>query len=312
MAGTKFGHADRQVTIGLQALVEDLHVAGTIHRLDGERLLLVGDLRHKHVFAVLCPVARTLPQGAIQQHRGLHLDIVVLLDLAADVGLQRAPERMTLGMPEDLTGGFLLNVEEVHLAADLAMVALLRFLDAMEVVVELLLVAPGGAINALQLRVLRVTTPVSARNLGQLERCADLRRRHEMRAAAEVVPVAVIVDPDLLIRRQILDDLRLVLFTEPQEVGHSFVAVPNSAPRRQVLLDKLSHLGLDARQVFGREWLVAGEIIEESVLDVRADRDLRAREQGLDRLGQKMRGVMTNEVECVDAFAGDNLDLCIG
>jgi hypothetical protein len=84
----------------------------------------------------------------------------------------------------------LLEVEQVHLRAQPAVVALGGFLKAGEVRVELLLVEPAGAVDARELRVLLVAAPVGAGNAHQLERLrVELAGGGEMRAAAHVVPV---------------------------------------------------------------------------------------------------------------------------
>ncbi len=57
----ELGEADRQLAVGALAVVEDLDVAGAVHRLDGQGLALVG-LADEHVGVELLPVARTLPQ----------------------------------------------------------------------------------------------------------------------------------------------------------------------------------------------------------------------------------------------------------
>ena len=165
VARAELGHADRQIAIGLEALIEDLHVAGAVHRLDGQCLLLVLDFGEEHVLAILRPVPRTLPQRAVQQHRCLHLLIVAHRDLAPDVVFQRAIERVALRVPEHLSHGLFLHVEKVHLAPDLTMVALLRLLKAREIGLKLLRVAPRRAVDALKLRVLRVAPPIGAGDL---------------------------------------------------------------------------------------------------------------------------------------------------
>ena len=94
-------------------------------------------------------------------------------------------------MPDRL----LLQMEQVHLPADAAMVALLRLLELGEIGVELLLVGPGGAVDALQLRrCLRIAAPIGAGDLRQLEGLAELARRRQMRAAAQVEPAALAID----------------------------------------------------------------------------------------------------------------------
>ena len=60
-AGSELGHADRQVAVALQAVLEDLGVAGAVHRF--ERKLAFFALGDKHVLLVLGPMAGTFPQG---------------------------------------------------------------------------------------------------------------------------------------------------------------------------------------------------------------------------------------------------------
>jgi len=72
-------------------------------------------------------------------------------------------------MPEHHARRFFLEVEQVQALADLAVVAFLGFFAALEAARQSLAVAPGSAIDPLQLLVLRVPTPVGAGLLGQVE-----------------------------------------------------------------------------------------------------------------------------------------------
>src|SRR6185437_6212272 len=103
-------------------------------------------------------------------------------------------------------------------AADAAVVALLLLLEPHEVRVEFLGIAPGGAVDALELRVLGVAAPIRAGDLGQPEGVADLAGRLEMRSAAQVVPVAMPVDRHVLARRDALDQLGLVALAHAPEM----------------------------------------------------------------------------------------------
>ena len=97
-----------------------------------------------------------------------------------------------LGCQKTRAVGFGLEVEQVHLLADLAMVALGRLLEPHEMGVELLLVEPGGAVDPAEHRVLGVAAPIGARHPRQLERLrVELAGRGEMRPAAQVHPFAV-------------------------------------------------------------------------------------------------------------------------
>ncbi len=65
---------------------------------------------------------------------------------------------------------------------------------------------------------------------------------------------------------------------------------------------------LDRRQVLGGEGLVAGEVVEEAVVDHRADGDLGAGIELLHRLGHDMRGVVPDQRQRARIVAGDDLD----
>ena len=150
---------------------------------------LVGD--DEHVLAIFAPMARRLPLARVHDLRRLHLEIAGGVEPAAHIGLELAPDDIALGVPEDRAVRFGLEVEEVHLLADLAMVALGRLLEPDEMRVELLPVEPAGAVDARELRIVLVAAPIGARDPGQLERVGiELAGRGEMRPAAQVEPAA--------------------------------------------------------------------------------------------------------------------------
>jgi hypothetical protein len=131
VAGAELGHAQRQLAIALLADVEDLDVAGAVHRLDGQDLAL-GALAHEHGVAELLGVARLLPQALVEDLRRLDLAIAGRVQPAAHIGLQRQVQRPALGVPEHHALALFLDVEEVHGPAQLAVVAPLGFLDALQ------------------------------------------------------------------------------------------------------------------------------------------------------------------------------------
>ncbi len=149
------------------------------------------------------------------------------------------------------TGEFL-NAEEIELLAELAMVALLRFLDLGQVLVEFLLREPGCAVDALQLLVLLVALPVGAGDRKQLERL-DFRSVGEMRAAAEVDEVRA--------KRVLRKDIVGALFDELDlhRLIHLFVLLDAFRLGNQLTLVsqvfrlQFPHFGFDLLQIL-REW----------------------------------------------------------
>ncbi len=69
------------------------------------------------------------------------------------------------GMKENQTrAGQFLDAEQVELLADLAVVALLRFFQLVQVLVKIFFGKPGRAVNPLKLFVLLVAFPICAGN----------------------------------------------------------------------------------------------------------------------------------------------------
>jgi hypothetical protein len=153
-----------------------------------------------------------------------------------------------------------------------------------------------------------LASPIGARDLHQLEGIADLAGRGHVRAAAEVEPVALLVDLDLLVFRNGVDELDLEQLALVAEDFLRLLARPHLLGERLVAPDDLAHALLDRRKVFRRERLVAEEVVIEAVLDHRADRDLGAGPQRLDGLGEHMRGIVADQLERARIVAIDELD----
>ena len=211
-------------------------------------------------------------------------------------------------MPEHHARAFLLEVEEVELAAEPAVVALLGFLDLLEVSVELFLLRKRRAVDARQHRVVGIAAPIGAGHLHQLEGVADLAGRGHVRAAAEIEPVALVVDLDRLVAGNGVDQFDLEVLALVAEHLLGLLAIPHFPGEGFVARDDLAHLLLDRGKVFRRERLVAEEVVIEAVLDHRADGDLRARPQRLHGLRQHMRAVMPDQFQRARIVAGDEFD----
>ena len=170
-----------EIAVALDALAEDEDVRGAVHGFEGHQVRLAGQDRafvlaardfigdDEHVFAVLAPVAGLLPLARVHQLGGLHFLVGGGVEAAAQIGFERAPQHEALGVPEHAALRFGLEVEEVHLLADAAVIALGGFLEADQVGVELLLVEPARAVDAAEHRVRLVAAPVCAGHAGQFE-----------------------------------------------------------------------------------------------------------------------------------------------
>ena len=94
-----------------------------------EDALVLASSVDEHVLAIGLPVARGLPQRAVEHLRRVHLDIALGLLAPAHVGDERLEQRPALRMPEDRARPFFLEMEQVHLAAEAAVVAPLGLLE---------------------------------------------------------------------------------------------------------------------------------------------------------------------------------------
>ena len=118
-----------------------------------------------------------------------------------------------------------------------------------------------------------------------------------MRPDAEVDEIALAVEADLLVRRDLGDPFGLVALADAIEEGDRLVALPDLAGDRLVALDDVAHPRLDLLEVLGGERRVAGEVVIEAGLGRRAEGDLGLRIQFLDRLGHHMGGVVAQDFE---------------
>ena len=116
-----------------------------------------------------------------------------------------------------------------------------------------------------------------------------------MRATAEIHPLALLINGDLFITRQILNDLHLVVLAHIAKDFDRLVTRADDALNGQIIGGDLRHALLDFLEVFRRKVVTRRKVIIKAVLDRWPDSDLRAGEELLHRLRQQMRcGVANN------------------
>ena len=189
--------------------------------------------------------------------------------------------------------------EQLLIAADLPVVALLRLLDPVQVLLQLLLAEERGAVDALHRLVARVALPVGVRRVEQLERLQLARGRH-VRTDAEVDERLLVLDrvagDRVLTFCLLLDQLHLQRLAAAAEEPLRFLARPHLPLVRQILLRELAHLLLDQLEVLGHERPRDDEVVEEPFVGGRADPALRTRKEIGDRGGEQMRRAVAIEM----------------
>src|SRR6218665_125700 len=271
VALAELAQAQRQVPIALDALLEDDDVARAIHRFEG--VVALFRFGHEHVLAVLVPVTGFLPQALVENLWPLDLLIAVVAVHAPHVLLDLLPQRPALGMPEHGAGRMLVDVEQIELAAELAVIAFFCLFEHRQVLLQRLLAGPGRAVYALQHLVAMVAAPVRAGHLHQLEEL-QLARARDMGATAQVLERAFPVQADLFVTGDAGNDLGLVVFPQALEIGDRRIARQHPAQHRLVFGGKLGHAFLHGRQIIWRERALVRKVVIKPVVDHGADGDL--------------------------------------
>src|SRR5579864_5423968 len=285
--------AERQLAVAAQLLAEEQHVTGAVHRLHPVDLPVL-ERDQEHVLAELLPVPGGLPERLVVDERRLHLDVAAAQVLAAPHGLELVPDHHPLRVPEGGARRVLVEVEEVELLPEHAVVALARLLEPLEIRVEIVLRVERRPVDPRQLRLRRVPAPVGAGEPRQLERL-DRLRVLQVRTAAEVDEIALRVQRDVAVGG--IDELHLVRLALGLEARLRLVARDLLARPFAPLVELFLDLRLDAREIVLVDRLGEVEVVVEAVLDRRADRDLHAGVQAPHRFGEQIDRRMTEHGE---------------
>ena len=134
-------------------MVEDLNVAWAVHRFQRVdcffTCMILVHFNDEHVLLVAFPVTRFFPQLTVHNLWCVHLNIATCALTAAHIVLQLCIDAPAVRVPEHLARRFFLHVEQIHLAAQLAVVAFGGFFQHVQVRFELFLASEGHPVDAL-------------------------------------------------------------------------------------------------------------------------------------------------------------------
>jgi hypothetical protein len=169
--------------------------------------------------------------------------------------------------------------EELLIAADFPVVALLCLFKAREVFLEFLFRQERGAVDALHRLIPRVALPIRVRGREQLERF-QLARRGNMRTDAEVDKGLLVLDRvagDLALAfRLFLDQLHLERLAARGEEPLGLLARPHLALEDKVLVRQLAHPLLDRLEILRDKRPGDDEVVEEALVGWRTNSALHA------------------------------------
>jgi hypothetical protein len=176
MAATELCHTQRQIAVGFQTLVKDLHVARAVHRLDAIFTVLGRGSEHR-IFVVV-PVASFFPQHTVHHEWAFHFLILILFQFGTYKGFQFTEDSPAVIVPEHHARRFFLHVVQVELFTDFTVIAFCGLFQTLQVGVERFFICPRSTVNTLQHLVVAVATPVSAGDFHQFEMMTETHVRH--------------------------------------------------------------------------------------------------------------------------------------
>ena len=202
-----------------------------------------------------------------------------------------------VGQEEREAGGLVAHHKEVHLAADLTVVALLGLLQHVHVLVELFLGGKGDAVDAGEHLVVLVALPVGARDTGELKGLQSLGVA-DVGADAHVDVIALLVEGNVGVVVQVADVLDLVLLAALLHKGDGFGTGLLVHGELEVLLDDLFHLGLDRGEVVLADLDALGQVdvVVKTVVGRGAVGKVGLGVQALDGLRHDVRGGVADDV----------------
>ena len=175
------------------------------------------------------------------------------------------------------------------------MVALFSFFHHLQVVVEFGCLFKSRPVDTLEHLVLFVAPPVRTGD-GLDLKGFDPACRFAVRTGTEVVEVALAIDGDDGIFRKVFDEFYFIIlagiFEHLQRIGTGEDFFGNG----KVFFYDLRHFSFNGTEVVLCEAVFCVEIIVETVFNGRANGELNARIEVLNRLGHDMRGCMAKGV----------------
>ena len=257
-------------------------------------------------------MAGFFPQGTVKDLRPLHFFVAVFAQFGAHIVLDLAVDDPAFGVPENHARRFFLQVEEIKLFADAAVVAFFRFRLLQQVLVEGFLVGKGDAVDALQRFAAGIAAPVGAREFGQFE-CLDVPHVRHVRPTAHINVFLVVIEANFLDAVvEVVNEADFEIFVT---LVKGLARLGDGRPHffhRVTGRCQLFHARFQFFQIFRGKAVFAVDIVVEAVFDHRPDDHFRVRPQLFQRVAEQVRGGVADDVHPRLFFGGDDGDAGVG
>ena len=244
---TEISEPEGELLVTAVTVTEHHGVGRAVHRLETELLLV--NIEDEHVILVMGQVAGLLPERGVEHVGGHDLVVTALPVLLLDVFHNSVVDAHTVGQPHGGTGRALLEVKELLLLANEAVIALGSLLEELLVGGHLLLIGERDTIDTLEGVVVGVTEEVGRRVLHDGE-SLDSAGVGNVRTTAKIDKGAVTVDSGSgAVGDLVLDDVLLVGVVG--EHLEQILLAHLQSLERLLLLDDLGDNVLEGRPVAG-------------------------------------------------------------
>ncbi len=310
-----FGDAQRQLAVRAWPRQVHLVVVRAAHRAQVVALLVDLD-RRVHVVLVVRHVARLQVQPLARDRGRGHGPVAGAALPRAREPLELEPDRRAVLQPQRQADAHRVRHRvDVQLLAEHAVVALLRLGDLPQPMIQRRLRGEAQAVDARQLRALRVAAPVRAGQRHQPER-ADRARARDVRALAEVREGAERSHADRVQRRidghvvvhhpahgraatlaQQLDEFGLVGLVARAHPRDRALDGPHVGHEGLVARLDLAHAPFDDGQVVVADRLGELDVVVEAILDGGADAEAGGGPQLADGGGEQVGARVAHRVQ---------------
>src|SRR5690606_25177169 len=159
----------------------------------------------------------------VHQLGGIDL-LVTRLELAFAHVIEKLLEQApALRVPEDRARRLFLEMKQVHRPSQATVIPLFGLFELMEILLELLLVRPRRAVNARQCHVPSDPAQACARRAKKAQRPPEATVRQQMWSPAKLDKLALPIQRARFVRRDVLDDLRLVFLALVAKESDRFI-----------------------------------------------------------------------------------------
>ena len=214
-------------------------------------------------------------------------------------------------MPEHHTRRLFLHMIQIELLTDFTVIALSGFFQTLQIGIKRFFICPGGTVDALQHFIVAIAAPVGARGLHQFEVMAETHIRH-MRPTAHVDIFFVMIQAGLIIMSNVFIKNRDFIALAALHKGFTrFVPADFLLNNVVVFLGELMHAFFERVDIFLGQGMVQIDIIVETIVDNRADRHFGIWPQLFNRMPQKVRTGVTNNLKSIFIFRGDDRERCV-